>query len=235
MNGGARVKCGFDAGAVGQPMVRIELPAAKEYRVSVEWRGRAAMAAPTQKSYRVGDDALETPAARDIDDADRRSPGVSYEGKDRGQRASYGVCECARGRLLVVDADLVYGEGAAGGVRLCPGVAYRREDAAGGPFGSAEEPGEPIFTRVYAEPRSPYCSLAIPDTMIGGWANPDGTARIDDAGLRAAGGLLRHRLESTFPHLQGSAPNCVFLSYWKQDESSMKVDAWLGWLKGSIF
>ena len=47
-----------------------------------------------------------------------------------------------------------------------------------------------IFTRVYAEPRSPYCSLAFPDNLLGGWANADGRATIDDAGLRAAGGLL---------------------------------------------
>src|ERR1019366_4009711 len=45
-----------------------------------------------------------------------------------------------------------------------------------------------IFTRVYAEPRSQYCSLALPDNLLGGWANPDGRASIDDAGLRAAGG-----------------------------------------------
>jgi hypothetical protein len=80
-----------------------------------------------------------------------------------------------------------------------------------------------VFTRVYAEPRSPYCSLAIPDTMIGGWANPDGSARIDDVGLRGAGGLLQTPLGVEFRTPAGSAPNCVFLSYWKQDESSMKV------------
>jgi hypothetical protein len=80
-----------------------------------------------------------------------------------------------------------------------------------------------IFTRVYAEPRSPYCSVAFPDNLLGGWANPDGRATIDDAGLRAAGGLLKTPLGVDFGTPSGSAPNCLFLSYWKQDQSSAKI------------
>jgi hypothetical protein len=75
-----------------------------------------------------------------------------------------------------------------------------------------------IFTRVYAEPRSQYCSLAFPDNLLGGWANPDGRASLDDAGLRAAGGLLKTPIGVDFATPGGSAPNCLFLSYWKQDE-----------------
>ena len=75
-----------------------------------------------------------------------------------------------------------------------------------------------IFTRSYAEPRSQYCSLAFPDNLLGGWANPDGRATIDDAGLRAAGGLLKTGVGVDFATPEGSAPNCLFLSYWKQDE-----------------
>jgi ethanolamine utilization microcompartment shell protein EutS len=80
-----------------------------------------------------------------------------------------------------------------------------------------------IFTRVYAEPRSPYCSLAFPDNLLGGWANPDGRATIDDAGLRGAGGLLKTALGVDFATPAGSAPNCLFLSHWKQDEATAKI------------
>lgn len=60
-----------------------------------------------------------------------------------------------------------------------------------------------IFTRVYTEPRSQYCSLAFPDVLLGGWANPDGRVSIEDAGLRAAGGLLKASWVSTLPHRAG--------------------------------
>jgi hypothetical protein len=80
-----------------------------------------------------------------------------------------------------------------------------------------------IFTRVYAEPRSPYCSLAFPDNLLGGWANPDGKATIEDAGLRAAGGMLKTAIGVDFATPTGSAPNCLFLSHWKQDEPTAKL------------
>jgi len=80
-----------------------------------------------------------------------------------------------------------------------------------------------IFTRVYAEPRSEYCSLAFADNLLGGWANPDGRASIDDTGLRAAGGLLKTAVGVDFGTPAGSTPNCLFLSCWKQDESAVKI------------
>jgi hypothetical protein len=80
-----------------------------------------------------------------------------------------------------------------------------------------------IFTRVYAEPRSPYCSLAFPDNLLGGWANADNHATIDDAGFRAAGGMLRTDMGVDFATPSGTAPNCLFLSHWKQDESAVKL------------
>ena len=221
MNGGARMKCGFDAGAVGQPMVRIELPAAKEYRVSVEWRGRAAMSAPAQKSYRVGD-ALELP------------PGILMTQIDDPQ-------EClAKGKIAAGGPHTVFANVREGDCSWSMPISFTTKPQqmefvsvpavrAGAKMEQVDlsvvlkNQVTEVFTRVYAEPRSPYCSLAIPDTMIGGWANPDGTARIDDAGLRGAGGLLQTPLGVDFRTPAGSAPNCVFLSYWKQDESSMKV------------
>jgi hypothetical protein len=80
-----------------------------------------------------------------------------------------------------------------------------------------------IFTRVYAEPRSPYCSVAFADNLLGGWANPDGRATLDDAGLRAAGGILKTPLGIDFATPSGTSPNCLFLSYWKQDEPAVQV------------
>lgn len=80
-----------------------------------------------------------------------------------------------------------------------------------------------IFTRLYAEPRSQYCSLSFPDNLLGGWANPDGRATVDDAGLRAAAGVLKTVIGVDFATPAGDAPNCLFLSYWKQDEPAAKI------------
>jgi len=45
-----------------------------------------------------------------------------------------------------------------------------------------------IFNNHYLSPRSPYCSLQIPEQGIGNWASFTQTAQIDDSGLRRAAG-----------------------------------------------
>ncbi len=80
-----------------------------------------------------------------------------------------------------------------------------------------------IFTRTYDEPRSPYCSLAFPNNDLGGWANADNRATISDAGLRSANGLLHTPIGVDFRTPSGNAPNCLFLSYWKQDAPSTRL------------
>ena len=221
MNDGATVKCAFDAEAVGAPMLRVELPAAKEYRVTVEWRGSAPMSAPAQRSYAVGE-ALELPAGvpwAQIDDPQ----GCLVAGKiaSAGFHTVFARVregECAWSMPISFTAKTGRAEFAAvpaarAGARMEP------VDLSGVMKNGVTE----IFTRGYAEPRSPYCSLAMPDTMLGGWANADGMARIDDAGLRAAGGLLKTGIGVDFATPGGSAPNCLFVSYWKQDAPAAKV------------
>jgi hypothetical protein len=80
-----------------------------------------------------------------------------------------------------------------------------------------------IFCRSYVSPRSPYCSLSIPEQGIGGWANFDPEPVIDDSGLRAAGGLLQTPLSIPFRTPAAGQPNCVFLSQWQQDQSRLQI------------
>ncbi|HTT57714.1 MAG TPA: hypothetical protein VMF63_11435, partial [Opitutaceae bacterium] len=77
-----------------------------------------------------------------------------------------------------------------------------------------------IFKHAYLAPRSPGCSLAIPQQGIGGWAGElHATADIDDTGLRTAaaahGGrfLLPDGLPFATPG-PGDAPNILFTSQW---------------------
>lgn len=81
-----------------------------------------------------------------------------------------------------------------------------------------------IFKRSYSAPRSPFCSLSIPEQGAGAWAAFDLQPVIDDSGLRAAGGVLETPMGVSFrtpsDHVM---PNCLFLSQWQQDQSSFET------------
>jgi hypothetical protein len=218
---GERVECAFDVRAVGGPMITVKVQAARETRITVEWHGRAPMATPAQRSYQVGD-RLELPA------------GIGLGRVDDPQGA------LENGRAVATGFHTVFANMLEGDVVWSMPISFDVKAEApmfvGVPRMAAKAPGEQvdlsavlknnvtdIFTRVYAEPRSEYCSLAFAGNLLGGWANPDGRASIDDAGLRAAGGLLKTGVGVDFVTPSGSAPNCLFLSYWKQDEISVKI------------
>ncbi len=219
---GKRLDCAFDAAAVGAPVLTVKVPAARENRISVEWHGRAAAAAPAQRSYRVGE-TVELPA------------GVKLAQIDDPQGALAGGTIAAAG-FHTVFANVREGD-AAWAMPIAFEVKAEEPLFANVPHMAAEVPGEQlnlssllkhnvtdIFTRVYAEPRSEYCSLAFPDNLLGGWANPDGRASIDDAGLRAAGGLLKTAVGVDFATPVGNSPNCLFLSYWEQDKPAVRIE-----------
>jgi hypothetical protein len=218
---GRRLESSFDTEAVGEPMLRMEVPAARANKVSVEWHGRAPMAAPAKRTYRVGE-ALDLPAGIALGQVD--DPQASLAGE---RVATIG--------FHTVFANVREGE-CAWAMPISFEVSTETPMFASVPRMATDRRGEQIdltsvlkdrvteiFTRVYAEPRSEYCSLAFPDNLLGGWANPDGHASIDDAGLRAAGGLLKTAVGADFATPAGSGPNCVFLSYWKQDKAAVKI------------
>ena len=202
-------------------MLRVHLPALRSYRVTVQWHGLAAVLTPVQRDYRVGD-ALELPH------------GISLGKIDNPQRCLAGGKIAATG-FHTVFANVRESDCSWSMPISFTAKAERAEFVAVPALrvsASMEQVNlshvlkhqvKEIFTRVYAEPRSSYCSLAMPDTLLGGWANPDGSATIDDAGLRAASGLLETGVGVDFATPTGSAPNCLFLSHWKQDEASVKV------------
>jgi hypothetical protein len=218
-SGAMHVERAFDASAVGGPMLTVKLPAARAYRISVQWHGKTPTATPAQRSYNMGAD-LELPN------------GVTLAQIDDPQKC------LVDGRIAVAGFHTVFANVREGDCAWSIPISFS---------GNADSPefmliphmtavGEhvdlapvmknritEIFTRVYAEPRSPYCSLAFPDNLLGGWANPDGKATIDDAGMRAAGGVLMTEMGVDFATAAGDAPNCLFLSHWKQDESAVKV------------
>jgi hypothetical protein len=218
---GTRAECAFDPNAVGSPQLKITLPAARASKISIEWHGQAPSKAHAQRTYRVGE-ALTLPQ------------GISIAHLDDPQHA------LTNGRITSPGFHTVFANMHDGDCRWTLPISFDTKPAtpAFAPIpalaaGSHAEPIDltsllknqlnEIFTRTYAEPRSPFCSLAFPDNLLGGWANPDNRAPIDDAGLRAANGLLHTPIGVPFRTPSGSAPNCLFLSYWKQDAPSTRL------------
>jgi hypothetical protein len=61
MCNGARVDCSFDADAVGSPMLRVKLPAASSYTVSLRWSGAPPATLPATSTLGIGEE-LHLPA-----------------------------------------------------------------------------------------------------------------------------------------------------------------------------
>ena len=218
---GTRATCAFDPNAVGSPQLEITLPAARACKVSVEWHGQAPLKAPAQRSYSVGE-TLVLPL------------GISLAQIDDPQHA------LTNGRITSPGFHTVFANIHDGDCRWTTPISFEAKPAAPAfapiPALAAGARTEPldltsllknqindIFLRTYDEPRSPHCSLAFPNNDLGGWANADNRATIDDAGLRAAGGLLHTPLGVDFRTPAGSSPNCLLLSYWKQDAPSAQL------------
>jgi hypothetical protein len=211
----------FDPAAVGAPAVIVTLPAAPSWKLAVEWSGDAPAPLPAHRTYSAGQ-PLALP------------PGRSLAHLDDPQHALAG------GRVVAPGYHTVFANMEAGGCRWSLPISFDvKPDAplpvAAPAIGSHQKP-EPldlsallqhritdIFTRPYTEPRSPFCSLAIPEQLTGGWANMDITAKIDDAGLRAAGGMFETPLGIPFRTPAGASPNCLFLSQWRQDQPEAEI------------
>jgi len=218
---GTRAECAFDPTAVGSPQLTITLPVARACKVSVEWHGLAPAKAPAQRTYRVGE-ALVLPQ------------GIVLTHIDDPQHA------LTNGRITSPGFHTVFANMHQSDCVWTLPISFEAKPAAPAfapiPALAAAARTEPldltpllkdqindIFTRTYDEPRSQYCSLAFPNNDLGGWANADNRATISDAGLRAAGGLLHTPIGVPFRTPAGNAPNCLFLSYWKQDAPSAKL------------
>jgi len=236
---GTRATCAFDPEAVGSPQLIIQLPAARSYKISVEWNGFTPYRTPSNLSYRIGEglvrsDSIVGYGTLHIGDDYELGQALGNTLIDDPQHALTNFIVTSPG-FHTVFANMHQGDC----VWTLP-ISFNAKPAAPAfapiPALAAAAHTEPldltsllknqindIFLRAYDEPRSPYCSLAFPNNDLGGWANADNRATIDDAGLRAANGLLHTPLGVPFRTPSGSAPNCLFLSYWKQDAPSASL------------
>jgi hypothetical protein len=215
------VTCSFDATAVGSPLLLIHLPAASSYKLSLRWTGHEPLAAPAHRAYRLGE-VLELPQ------------GLSLSQIDDPQQA------LANGRTASIGVHTVFVNLNQDDCRWSLPISFTTNPSAPlfHPIPRAADSTSlqpldltpllthqltEIFTRAYAEPRSPFCSLAMPESLLGGWANIGEPLKIDDTGLRNAGGILRTGIGVPFRTPAGSAPNCAFLSCFKPDQTSLSM------------
>ncbi len=209
----------FDPTAVGAPMLVVVLPALTSFHLALDWQGDAPIAAPTVRSYRLRE-PLDLPR------------GVTLAQIDDPQQC------LAEGRVAAEGVHTVFAKMKQGECRWSLPITFRIEPDAPKflpvPHAQAESKLEAvelqldqqlttIFTRGYTEPRSPFCSLSIPDTLLGGWANIGEPIPIDDSGLRAANGLLQTAIGVPFHTPASAAPNCAFLSYFKPDQTAITL------------
>jgi|CZKL01.1.fsa_nt_gi hypothetical protein len=211
----------FDPAVVGSPSLTVKVSAAASYKISLKWHGQEPTQAVRLRSYPKGA-ALHLPH------------GVLLAKIDDPQHCLSGDKTSSRG-FHTVFANMHEGD-----CQWTLPISFEVSPVAAAfapvPHLATAAHAEPIdlspvlshkltemFQRSYSEPRSPLCTLSIPDTLLGGWANIGLPEQIDDAGLRGAGGMLQTPLGMPFLTPAGQAPNCVFLSHFHPDQSSMRI------------
>lgn len=210
----------FDAEAVGAPELVCALPVSRTWTLHVEWRGAEPARIPAARKLKHGERlALPTGVAMaQIEDPQHclRAGTIAAEGFHTVfARMEQGAC---RWKLPISFSAAPLHSRA---VRWPDYSAAQMEPVDCG--AQLKDNLHTIFTRDYKQPRSPYCSLAMPEQLIGGWATMNTSATVDDRGLRAAGGRLRTGVGVPFRTPAGDAPNCRFLSYWAGDAQSFEV------------
>jgi Domain of unknown function (DUF4450) len=216
---GVVVESHFDPEAAGAPVLSISAPAASHWKVEVRWQGRTVPRPPDHRVYRSGETLMLPRGIRasQIDDPQRAlSNGrVSSSGFHViFIRMHQEACQWWMPISFETKGPEIPR------ARIASGSRMEAIDLSGELQHNIDE----IFQRSYIEPRSPYCSLAIPEQGIGAWAAFDLKPKIDDSGLRSAGGVLQTPMGVPFrtPAARSEA-NCLFLSLWQQDKSFIEI------------
>ena len=210
----------FDPNATGTPrLVLTNFPPATEWQIDVRWRGRPPMATPARATYRVGERiALPTPlVAGQIDDPQGCLNGDVANGV--GQHAVFvHVVEEKCGYWLPIPLEIVSAN--ATNAAMVMAERYDPVDLSKLFKSNVTE----LLARSYAAPRSAFCSLTVPEHLLGGWSRDDVRFEIDDAGLRGAGGTLKTAFGIPFvTPADRAVANCRFLSFWQQDTQGIEV------------
>ena len=215
----------FDPNATGTPrLVLTNFPPATAWQIYVRWRGKAPMVIPLRASYGVGERVVP-PAPltmAQIDDPQGcLQSGLAHR---PGQHAVFvHVVEEKCGYWLPIPIEITAGK-VAGVVGGGPTIAVAEEYETIELATVLDSKVTELLQRSYAAPRSAFCSLAVPEHLLGGWVDDGVRFEIDDAGLRSAGGVLKTAFDIPFvTPFDRARANCRFLSFWEQDKPVVTV------------
>jgi hypothetical protein len=202
----------FDPESIGSPLLLIKSPAAPSWKVEVQWQGEAIEAAPPHRFVSANENVVASWHKEQIDDPQ----GCLHEGAAiaPGSHTVFihrnkGACTWWMPVSFTMHPDAA---------PVVPARINGRMETLDLTSLLTHRITE-IFTRGYDAPRSPFCSLSIPRSGTGGWATFDRQPAIDDAGLR---GTLQVPDGIAF-RIASTTANCLFLSYWEQDRSSLRL------------
>lgn len=212
----------FDPEAVGSPSIHIRLAAASTWKISIHWHGIAPLAPPAPFTchlngavplpHNIPHALIDDPQSC-LHDGRAIKPGHhTIFARIQQQDCRYWLpisFQILASQLLLADTVApVSSTAVIDPIELAPFFEHHIND---------------IFTRSYVAPRSSFCSLALPEALLGGWANFDQRAVIDDTGLRNAKGILHTSINVPFLTPEGpTAPNCSFISQWELDQQAIE-------------
>lgn len=218
---GAKIGGVFDLESIGAPLFVLKLPAARQWKARIEWNGAKPIAAPAMLELKLGEPLhLNTGDSRLVLDDPQKSLDQRMAARREGFHMAFAQLRDGTSRWQMPVSFHVKRAPVA---PLPKGVQFARKQLETIDLSAVlKHELNTLYTRSYAEPRSPYCSLALPEQLVGGWANNNSKAMVDDSGLRAAGGVLPTALGVDF-RTPPSGPNCVFVSQWQGDMPSVGV------------
>jgi len=211
----------FDPDATGAPRILLtNFPAATSWKIDIRWHGRPPLEPPARVTYHVGDTVvLPLNAAVSLID-DPQACLQSGVATLPGQHAVFlPIQERSCRYWLPISLEI-----------LPRPISLSPSDTTGETFDTLDLSAlldshvTDILAREYTAPRSPFCSLSLPDHLLGGWTNFDIAATIDDSGLRSAGGMLHTAFAIPFATPADLAkPNCRLLSFWQPDQQRIEI------------
>lgn len=209
--------------AVGVPRVLLEVTQPGPWNVELRWQGEAPVQIPSEPLHCTAGRSIPWPSGvqhHQLDDPQRcLTDGVP---STSGRHCIFALQEIENTRYwLPIELSISNPALSAPSRSRSSSSVFEPVELSQIFSGSVKE----ILTRNYHQPRSSFCSLNLPNTLLGGWANFDVKATIDDAGLRRSGGSiglpggLRFQTPSN-----PAAPNCRYISQWAIDSKQVKVD-----------
>ena len=216
LSNGVAFPFAFDPEATGSPRIILtNFPAATAWKIDIRWHGHPPPEGPVRATYQVGDTIALPPGITITQIDDPQACLQSGTAVSPGHHAVFVPIRQGSCRYwLPIPLDILPKPVVPPPVANLTAETYDPIDLSE----LLDSNVTAILTRDYTSPRSPFCSLSLPDHLLGGWANFDLPSTIDDTGLRSAGGTLHTRFNSDdIPFITPASPNqpnCRTLSFW---------------------